>query len=81
MKVKVYEFHPLVKFSAYVGALLCLFFSVFGFIAAVLELPDIWESLMGISKSWLVLYLSWSFWFAAKFSTNPVKAKPFSKSI
>jgi len=73
------KFHPVTRICAAFGAVFCLFAAIIAFISAIMQLPNIIEFGLEFSKSVLVLWLAWTFWFAFKNSQSPFTSKLFSK--
>lgn len=71
MTTQLQSFHPITKFFAYLGAGLCFFFGVVQVIGALLLLPDILKSAVELFTGILIMGLAYSFYHAAKFSSNP----------
>ena len=78
MQLQLKSFHPITKVCAYFGAGLCLLFGIAQTVSALFVLPDVLGSGLELGKGVLILYLGWSFWFAAKYSANPFTELPFS---
>lgn len=71
-------FHPIVKGCAYFGVFVAIFAAIDSFFSIVAA-ETFWSALVAAGRAFGCCALAWAFWYAGKFSKNPLKAAMFAK--
>lgn len=74
----VKKLHPIVRVAAYFGALFSIFAAIVS-LFSILDSSSQWGALAALGRAFGWVILAWFFWYAGKYSLNPLKVPLFSK--